>query len=380
MSKPQSELVGLFQKFAAPLVDSPLGTNLGKDIATRTAQVLWKAMIHGQELEHRFFHEVPVDDPLLPELFELIQQCYESEMKPQVTTEELASLREWYDKGQQKAFRVGDQVRVQYGVADPDYPDLPLGGWAGTVNEVQEDECTIVLNRFTLDHMHPIYKRRSQQDGLTLDEVVMGQEELAPDMGEGLSLEEPSNIETKPLDPSKQQDRIRAALGVTTDDAVPMVNGSSLQQYFDYLKTKLDFPFAATYSHHDGKQRIVHRVSVVGMSDGFPIDDDYGVMCDVQEGGDQWEVPVLLLELGKGNRNRQTLEDYRSWFASWSDFDFTGHAEEPDSGDDEPDYEYVEPEQPARSKVGRNDPCPCGSGKKFKKCCLRKQDSKLLFE
>lgn len=23
----------------------------------------------------------------------------------------------------------------------------------------------------------------------------------------------------------------------------------------------------------------------------------------------------------------------------------------------------------ARSKVGRNDPCPCGSGRKFKKCC-----------
>jgi uncharacterized protein YecA (UPF0149 family) len=22
--------------------------------------------------------------------------------------------------------------------------------------------------------------------------------------------------------------------------------------------------------------------------------------------------------------------------------------------------------------VGRNDPCPCGSGKKFKKCCLNK--------
>lgn len=22
-------------------------------------------------------------------------------------------------------------------------------------------------------------------------------------------------------------------------------------------------------------------------------------------------------------------------------------------------------------KVGRNDPCPCGSGKKYKKCCLR---------
>jgi uncharacterized protein YecA (UPF0149 family) len=24
------------------------------------------------------------------------------------------------------------------------------------------------------------------------------------------------------------------------------------------------------------------------------------------------------------------------------------------------------------SKVGRNDPCPCGSGKKYKKCCYLK--------
>jgi SEC-C motif len=26
-----------------------------------------------------------------------------------------------------------------------------------------------------------------------------------------------------------------------------------------------------------------------------------------------------------------------------------------------------------QAKVGRNDPCPCGSGKKFKNCCMRKQ-------
>ena len=24
-------------------------------------------------------------------------------------------------------------------------------------------------------------------------------------------------------------------------------------------------------------------------------------------------------------------------------------------------------------KIGRNDPCPCGSGKKFKKCCANKE-------
>lgn len=25
-------------------------------------------------------------------------------------------------------------------------------------------------------------------------------------------------------------------------------------------------------------------------------------------------------------------------------------------------------------KIGRNDPCPCGSGKKYKKCCLGKKE------
>jgi uncharacterized protein YecA (UPF0149 family) len=33
------------------------------------------------------------------------------------------------------------------------------------------------------------------------------------------------------------------------------------------------------------------------------------------------------------------------------------------------------PQQPYRRpdpKIGRNDRCPCGSGKKFKQCCLNK--------
>ncbi len=31
----------------------------------------------------------------------------------------------------------------------------------------------------------------------------------------------------------------------------------------------------------------------------------------------------------------------------------------------------------AYKNVGRNDPCPCGSGKKYKKCCLKKQESPM---
>jgi hypothetical protein len=38
------------------------------------------------------------------------------------------------------------------------------------------------------------------------------------------------------------------------------------------------------------------------------------------------------------------------------------------------DADRIQPDNRAlaqRSKVGRNDPCPCGSGKKYKKCCLQ---------
>ena len=34
-------------------------------------------------------------------------------------------------------------------------------------------------------------------------------------------------------------------------------------------------------------------------------------------------------------------------------------------------YEYQQPIR-VEPKVGRNDPCPCGSGKKYKKCCMNK--------
>ncbi len=27
----------------------------------------------------------------------------------------------------------------------------------------------------------------------------------------------------------------------------------------------------------------------------------------------------------------------------------------------------------SRVKIGRNDPCPCGSGKKYKRCCMKKK-------
>ncbi len=44
---------------------------------------------------------------------------------------------------------------------------------------------------------------------------------------------------------------------------------------------------------------------------------------------------------------------------------------EPDKPEDISDLEkLLNPLKPVQSaKIGRNDPCPCGSGKKYKKCC-----------
>lgn len=33
------------------------------------------------------------------------------------------------------------------------------------------------------------------------------------------------------------------------------------------------------------------------------------------------------------------------------------------------EYQAVQQVVRAGDKIGRNDPCPCGSGKKYKKCC-----------
>ena len=46
-----------------------------------------------------------------------------------------------------------------------------------------------------------------------------------------------------------------------------------------------------------------------------------------------------------------------------------------EDGEEAPWTDFAYPSEPVRNPwrhVGRNDPCPCGSGKKFKKCCLAK--------
>src|SRR5215218_531721 len=102
-------------------------------------------------------------------------------------------------------FRVGDEVRVKPGVSDPDFPDMPLGGWTGTVTEIIEHEgqvnCVFELDERTLASLHPTFKRRSEIDGLDIGFMGVSQEDIEPDDGTLLPIEQPTFIVPRHLSP-----------------------------------------------------------------------------------------------------------------------------------------------------------------------------------
>jgi hypothetical protein len=71
-----------------------------------------------------------------------------------------------------------------------------------------------------------------------------------------------------------------------------------------------------------------------------------------------------------------TIDELSTWaYSEPEDEEWASDSDETDL--DEPGL-WTSPQAPAVNPykgVGRNDPCPCGSGKKFKKCCLGKVDA-----
>lgn len=88
---------------------------------------------------------------------------------------------------------------------------------------------------------------------------------------------------------------------------------------------------------------------------GGPYDD----IEIVAQGGNPWE--------GQGMTWRDEFQapvvDAAKMIGQWPYYS----AQSPDFRHHELEDEQVP--AVAKPKVGRNDPCPCGSGKKFKKCC-----------
>ncbi len=85
----------------------------------------------------------------------------------------------------------------------------------------------------------------------------------------------------------------------------------------------------------------------------------------------------------KQTDNRQKeLKQLKAQKSHWHSFrdKFHGRTETahtPKSGEKKdqanPEVSPSIPPPAPHPKIGRNDPCPCGSGKKYKKCCLDKK-------
>ncbi len=213
-------------------------------------------------------------------------------------------------------FKVGDKVRVKYGVRDTDYPDMPMGGWAGAITEIHKDGMyTIRWSKETLDAIHPVVKQRSEKDGTVLEEYWLGDDDLEPDPGGPLQIEQPTKISTKPLSPKDQDDRIRMVFGLTSNDPLPDANDETLETYHEYLSKNLTFPFRAEHGAEYGHPEPV-KVIGFGDPDEEPmIDETYGILCEARVEGQVVTLPLGELEDAKPNR--QLIDDYCYWFHNW---------------------------------------------------------------
>lgn len=135
----------------------------------------------------------------------------------------------------------------------------------------------------------------------------------------------------------------------------------------------------AVFGIHERLERVRELYREGLANPGFePLDS---VEKRIPKGGEEWEI--------KHYSAFTTTVDEMSWWHSFTDAaareeikeDLTSRekaaAQNVESGYDGDDLvsgmPMPQPPKPhvrTSQKVGRNDPCPCGSGKKYKKCCL----------
>ena len=208
---------------------------------------------------------------------------------------------------------------MKWGITDTDYPHVPMGGWAGTISEIQKDGlCLVRWSTETLAAIQPVFKHGCENDGLERERYWLGEDDLEPDEGGPLELEEPTEIVTKSLSHMGQDDRIRMIFGLTGNDPLPDVDDETLATYHGYLLTSLSFPFEAERTPESGHLfPHSHTVKVIGLGDPDRepmIDEQHGILCEARHQRHVVTVPLGELEVDKGKPNRQLVKDYCFWF------------------------------------------------------------------
>jgi hypothetical protein len=350
-----------------------------------------------------------------------------------MTDSEARSTQPVNDAEHQRPLRRGDIVHVKAGSAHPVYPDLPMGGWSGTVERIVRHKrdgrrrCWIRFFDSTTARLHPVYEDREWRDNgddcelwdnwVPEEQLELG--EVSPD-----SIEEPR----LPSWAERAGDRqIRALFELGPNDSYPPCEAKTWQVWHRFLSEHLSLPRPLADGEFDGRRRTLQRLLMPGDLPAEYSDDEepHALYGEVVSEGEILVVPLDEIALPEGDPAENLLFDYAYWYDEvhdrvddWddgfgSDFDNAlpfgmDRAEferlwnlaqksvfqsEPGIHDadhtgmesalssleqralpvmeEPPDIEV--PPEPLRAgpRVGRNDPCPCGSGKKYKKCCLR---------
>ncbi len=123
-------------------------------------------------------------------------------------------------------------------------------------------------------------------------------------------------------------------------------------RYAAYVAAHMDFIFESTHPDHrkgydhEGTKEWAENSEWLGLE-----------IVDTQKGGtgdDTGEVEFIAHFKEKGiSRSHHECAQFKRDSGRWF---FT-------------DGKLVKPKPISVAKIGRNDPCPCGSGKKYKKCC-----------
>jgi hypothetical protein len=172
----------------------------------------------------------------------------------------------------------------------------------------------IEWDRHTLDQMHPVYRKRCERDGLDLESMWLGEDDIEPDSGGPAAIEQPTRIVTRPLNDKDQDDRVRLALGLTSDDPLPEVDEDTLRAYRRYLAAHLTFPWEARWGPDYGAAQTVTITGLGDPEDDSGADEMSGLLCEARSEGQLTEVPLAECEAKRGNSNRQLLKDYAYWF------------------------------------------------------------------
>jgi hypothetical protein len=140
----------------------------------------------------------------------------------------------------------------------------------------------------------------------------------------------------------------------TEDDALPNGHYAFLEYFCDNLKCRCATVMLDVVSLNDSDPEKSKGIAVIDYSWEEPISENN---------------PSLHQETEQSHLAQDALADFRDFIKHNSFYAerFNKHYE---MVRNYIQHEEVLPNENNIFKGGRNDPCPCGSGKKFKKCCL----------